>query len=85
MLDKCWKMEPRSLSQRQLMPLATLDRVHNQALKVITGGVKTSPVAAMEHYSNVEPLNKRREKAADTLHENLFDWTHPGTEILLPA
>jgi ferredoxin-NADP reductase len=52
--------------------LATLDRVQNQALRMITGGIKTTPIAAMEQYSNVEPLNNRREKTAATLHEKLI-------------
>jgi hypothetical protein len=51
---------------------ATLDRVQNQAHRVITGGVKTTTIAAMEQYSNVEPVNNRREKAAVTLREMLI-------------
>jgi hypothetical protein len=51
--------------------LATLNRVQNHALRVITG-VKRTPIAAMKQYSNVEPLNNHREKAAVTLHEKLI-------------
>ena len=41
--------------------LATLDKVQNQALRIVTGAMKTTPIAAMESTTNVQPLNKRRE------------------------
>ena len=41
----------------------TLDRIQNQALRLICGGMKTTPTSACEIHANVEPLGLRREKA----------------------
>jgi hypothetical protein len=48
-----------------------LDIVQNQALRIITGGVKTTPITAMEIYTGIEPLNARRDSAVMVLHEKL--------------
>ena len=65
---------------------ASLDKVQNQALRIITGAVKTTPVAAMEQRSGIEPLQKRREKSAVILHEKLIrldtSWDRNCTAIL---
>ncbi|XP_059477948.1 uncharacterized protein LOC132198144 [Neocloeon triangulifer] len=49
-----------------------LDKVQNQALRLITGGVKTTPIDAMEWFSQIEPLRLRREQRAIQLHEKLL-------------
>jgi hypothetical protein len=48
-----------------------LDIVQNQALKIITGGVKTTSITAMEIYTGIEPLNARRDSAVMVLHDKL--------------
>ena len=42
----------------------SLDKVQNEAVKFISGGMKSSPIAACEIDSNIEPLSLRRESAA---------------------
>jgi hypothetical protein len=60
-----------------------LDIVQNQALRIITGGVKTTPIAAMEIYTGIEPLNARRDSAVMVLHEKLDpSWETPHTARL---
>ena len=39
----------------------SLDQVQNEAVKFISGGMKSSPIAACEVDSNIEPFNLRRE------------------------
>jgi ribonuclease HI len=48
-----------------------IDKVQNAALRLITGGVKTTPIEAMEWYCQIEPLQLRREQRAIQLHEKL--------------
>ena len=38
-----------------------LDKVQNQALCIITGAMKSTPIARMEEITNIPPLSKRRE------------------------
>ena len=38
-----------------------LDKVQNQALRIITGAMKSTPIARMEKITNIPPLCKRRE------------------------
>ena len=40
-----------------------LDRVQNQALRLICGGLRTTPTAACEIEANIEPMDLRRERA----------------------
>ena len=56
-----------------------LDKVQNQALRLICGGMRSSPTAACEISANIEPLEKRRKKAALELYERAkrMDPTHP--------
>ena len=42
---------------------ASLDTVQNQALRLVCGGMRTSPTAACEIDARVEPLDLRRERA----------------------
>jgi hypothetical protein len=39
----------------------TLDNVQNQALRIITGAMKSTPIQSMEEITNIPPLRKRRE------------------------
>jgi ribonuclease HI len=48
-----------------------LEVVQNQALRIITGGVKTTPIAAMQMHADTLPLAARRDAAAINLHEKL--------------
>ena len=41
-----------------------LDKVQNQALRIITGAMKSTPVKKMEQVTSIAPLIKRREKKA---------------------
>ena len=42
----------------------SLEKVQNEAVELISGGMKSTPIAACEIDSNIEPLNLRREAAA---------------------
>ena len=39
----------------------TLDNVQNQALRIITGAMKSTPMQSMEEITNMSPLRKRKE------------------------
>ena len=47
----------------------SLDKIQNNALRLINGGMRSTPTAACQIHANVEPLGKRREKAALELYE----------------
>ena len=49
--------------------LATLDKVQNQALRFISGAMKTTPTSACEIQCNIEPLDIRRDAAIFTTYE----------------
>lgn len=61
----------------------TLDKVQNQALRIITGAMKTTPIVKMEETTNIPPLTKRRELKA-MLQANKFrcSQNHPMKERL---
>ena len=63
--------------------LQMLDKVQNQALRVITGAMKTTPIGTMEETSRIPPLTKRREQKA-MLQANKFRCSenHPMRERL---
>jgi hypothetical protein len=42
----------------------SLHRVQNNALRLISGAMRSTPTAACEIYTNVEPLGMGRDKAA---------------------
>ena len=46
-----------------------IDKLQNQALRLINGGMRSTPTAACEISANVEPLEIRRKKAALDLYE----------------
>ena len=56
-----------------------VDRIQNQALRLICGGMRSSPTAACEISANVEPLEIRRKKAALDLYERAkrMEPSHP--------
>ena len=41
--------------------LQTVDKVQNQALRIITGAMKSTPIAAMEEVTGIQSLEKRRQ------------------------
>ena len=47
----------------------SLDKIQNNALRLINGGMRSTPTAACQIHANVEPLGKGREKAALELYE----------------
>ena len=62
----------------------TLDKVQNNALRFINGGMRSTPTAACEILANVEPLGIRRDKAALELHERTKRMcpTHPNRKLI---
>ena len=63
--------------------LQTLDKVQNQALRIISGAMKTTPIEKMEKQTGIPPLSKRREQKA-MLQGNKFKClqNHPMNERL---
>ena len=61
----------------------TLDRIQNNALRFISGAMKSTPTAACEVHTNVEPLNIRREAAVVEMVERTKrqDEKHPNRKI----
>lgn len=55
------RKQPSPSNHLQYKPTTKVDRVQNEAVKFISGGMKSSPIAACEIDSNIEPLNLRRE------------------------
>ena len=62
----------------------SLDKVQNDAVKFISGGMRSSPIAACEVDSNIEPLNLRREAAVVEMVERYrrCDKDNPNREIV---
>ena len=56
-----------------------VDRIQNQALRLICGGMRSSPTSACEISANVEPLEIRRKKAALDRYERAkrMESSHP--------
>ena len=48
---------------------SSIDSVQNNALRLISGGMRSSPTAACEIHTNIEPLENRRKRAALELYE----------------
>ena len=61
-----------------------LDRVQNNALRFISGAMRSTPTAACEVHTNVEPLNIRREAAVIETVERMKrqDAEHPNRKIV---
>jgi ribonuclease HI len=51
--------------------LNILDKVQNIALRIISGAVKTAPIAAMQCWTKIDPLQFRTHQRAIQLHEKL--------------
>ena len=58
----------------------SLDVVQNHALRFISGGMRSSPTAACEINTNIEPLENRRKRAAIELYERSkrLEANHPN-------
>ena len=63
---------------------ASLDKVQNHALRFISGAMRSTPTAACEIHTNVEPLNLRREAAVIEGIERYrrLDPTHPNRRLV---
>ena len=61
-----------------------LERVQNNALRFISGGLRSTPTAACEIHTNVEPLGLRRKAAALEMHERYkrFEIQHPNRQLV---
>ena len=58
----------------------SLDKIQNQALRLVCGGMRSTPTAALEIDANVEPLRLRRERAVMQSVERYrrLDEDHPN-------
>ena len=63
---------------------ATLDRTQNQALRLICGGMRTTPTAACEIEANIEPMDLRRNRALIESVERFrrLDEDHPNRRVV---
>ena len=61
-----------------------IDKIQNQALRLICGGMRSSPTAACEISANIEPLELRRKKAALDLYERAkrLEPSHPCRKLV---
>ena len=50
-----------TLSAASKSAIYTLDKVQNQALRLITGSMKSTPIRVMEETTAIQPLSKRRD------------------------
>ena len=62
----------------------SLDSVQNNALRLISGGMRSSPIAACEIDTNIEPLEFRRKRAALELYERSkrLEENHPNRVLV---
>ena len=62
----------------------SLDKVQNQSLRLVCGGLRSTPSAACEIDANVEPLGLRRERAVLECVERYkrMDDTHPNRKLV---
>ena len=63
--------------------LATLDNVQNQALRFISGAMKTTPTSACGIECNIEPLDIRRDAAIVTTYERYQRLEHHPNKALI--
>ena len=63
---------------------ATLDKIQNHALRFISGAMRSTPTAACEIHTNVEPLDLRREAAVMEGFERFkrLDPNHPNRKLV---
>ena len=50
-----------TLSSASKSAIYTLDKAQNQALRLITGSMKSTPIRVMEETTAIQPLSKRHE------------------------
>jgi ribonuclease HI/uncharacterized protein YaaR (DUF327 family) len=63
-----------------------LDRVQNTAMRIITGGMKTTPIDKLETAAGLLPLNQRRDEKVLIQHEKLQRLpSHPAHQHLQQA
>ena len=63
-----------------------LDKVQNTAMRIITGGLKTTPIVKLETATGLLPLNQRRDEKILLQHEKLQRLpTHPAYQQLQQA
>ncbi|MCP4271485.1 MAG: reverse transcriptase-like protein, partial [Gammaproteobacteria bacterium] len=64
--------------------LDSVDKIQNQALRLVCGGMRSTPTAALEIDANVEPLKLRRERAALQSVERYrrLDKDHPNRVLV---
>ena len=62
-LDKrqTWKTHISRAEAKAKSAIYTLDKVQNQALRLITGSLKSTPIRVMEETTAIQPLSKRRD------------------------
>ena len=63
--------------------LASLDKVQNQALRFISGAMKTTPASACGIDCNIEPLDIRRDAAIVTTYERYQRLEHHPNKALI--
>ncbi|GFS09379.1 reverse transcriptase-like protein [Elysia marginata] len=61
-----------------------LDRVQSQAVHFISGGTRSTPTAACEIHTNIEPLGLRRDAAVMNMVERYkrSDKSHPNRQLI---
>ena len=61
-----------------------LEKIQNQALRFICGGMRTTPTAACEIDANIQPLEKRRESATLQAKERYLrmPFEHPNRSLI---
>ena len=75
--------ESSSLMTAAMTYHRTLDKVQDQALRIITGAMKSKQIQSMEDITNIPPLRKRREcKSHDTGHQ-ISVLSRPSNEYMI--
>ena len=76
-------MEP-TLALQASSNCEKLDKIQNNALRFICGGMKSTPTAACEIEANIEPLHLRRQKASILMKERYLrkPENHPCRELV---
>ena len=62
----------------------TINKIQNQAVRHISGGMKSTPIAACEIHTNIEPLDLRREASVVEMVERYkrLDNHHPNKYLI---
>ena len=70
--------------QQQVNQQQILDKLQNQSLRLVCGGMRSTPAAALEIDANVEPLHLRRERAVLQSIERYrrLDKDHPNRKLV---